>query len=159
MTSRTIAGSGRLFSGALALALFLPIAAWGHITVYPRESTAGAMEKYIVRAPTEGKLTSKSVVLEVPEGVTVEALAVPQGWTQEVKKEGARIVAITWMMDVKPGEFVEFSFVARNPRNKDQIVWNIKQHFSDGSVQDMTKGANGIRPAVVIKLTPMKTLQ
>ena len=96
---------------------------------------------------------------EVPEGATVEALAVPQGWKQEVKKEGERIVAITWFMDVKPGEFIEFSFVARNPRNKEQLVWKIKQHFSDGSVQDMTNGANGVSPSVVTKLTPVKTLQ
>jgi len=143
----------------LALAALVPIAAWAHISVVPRESTAGATEKYVVRAPTEGKLTSKSVVLEVPEGVTVEALAVPQGWKQEVKKEGERIVAITWLMDVKPGEFIEFSFVARNPRDKDRLVWNVKQHFSDGSVQDMTNGANGVRPSVVTKLTPIKTMQ
>ncbi len=32
---------------------------------------AGATEKYIVRVPTEGKVTTKSVELEVPEGVTV----------------------------------------------------------------------------------------
>jgi uncharacterized protein YcnI len=158
--NRAVKSTVRGFLGsAIALTLFVPVAAWGHITVLPRESTAGIEEKYIVRAPTEGQLTSKMVVLEVPEGVTIAAVAVPQGWKQEVKKEGNRIVGITWMMDVEPGQVVEFWFMARNPRDKEQVVWKIKQHFSDGSVQDMTNGANGVRPSVVTKLAPIKRAQ
>jgi uncharacterized protein YcnI len=127
--------------------------------VEPRESTAGATEKYIVRVPTEGDVTSKSVVLEIPEGIVVEALAIPQGWKHEVKKNGELIVSITWLMDIKPGEFIEFSFVARNPKNKKELIWKLKQHFSDGSVQDMTNGANGVRRSVVTKMKPIKTLR
>lgn len=140
-----------------ALICLLPIVAEAHITIWPRESTAGATEKYTLRVPTEGKVTTKSVELEVPEGVTVEALAVPQGWKQEAKRKDDRIVAVTWQMDVKPGEFVEFSFVARNPKDKDQIVWTLRQKFADGTVSDWTKGPNGIRPSSVTKLAPRKT--
>src|SRR5215211_5374566 len=119
-----------------AVICLLPILAEAHVTVWPRDSTAGATEKYTVRVPTEGKVTTKAVELEVPEAVVVEALAVPQGWKQDVKRKDDRIVAITWQMDVKPGEFAEFAFVARNPRDKDEIVWTLRHKFADGTVSD-----------------------
>lgn len=139
------------------LLCLLPFVAEGHVTVSPRESTLGATEKYIVRVPTEGKVTTKSVELEVPEGVIVEALAVPQGWKQEAKRKDDRIVTITWQMDVPPGEFVEFAFVARNPKEGERIVWTLRQKFADGTVSDWTKDAKGsIRPTAVTKLAPRK---
>ena len=134
----------------------VPAVSFAHVTISPRESMAGATEKYIVRVPTEGKVTTKSVELEVPEGVTVEAMAVPVGWKHELTKDGDRITAITWTMDVKPGEFVEFSFVARNPRDKTQLVWTLRQKFADGTVSDWTKGPNGTRPTAVTTLAPRK---
>ena len=140
----------------LGFTCIVPAVSFAHVTISPRESTAGATEKYIVRVPTEGKVTTKSVELEVPEGVTVEAMAVPVGWKHELKKDGDRITAITWTMDVKPGEFVDFSFVARNPRDKTQLVWTIRQKFADGTVSDWTKGPNGTRPTAVTTLAPRK---
>ena len=138
------------------LACVMQAISLAHVTISPRESMAGATEKYIVRVPTEGKVTTKSVELEVPEGVTVEAMAVPVGWKHELTKDGDRITAITWTMDVKPGEFVEFSFVARNPRDKTQLVWTLRQKFADGTVSDWTKGPNGTRPTAVKTLAPRK---
>ena len=143
---------------AASLILLIPMVAEGHISIWPRESTAGATEKYTLRVPTEGKVTTTSVDLEVPEGVTVETLAVPAGWKQDIKRQGDRITAITWNLAIKPGEFVEFSFIARNPKDKSQIVWKLRQHFADGSVADMTNTPTGVRPNATTKLTPIKTL-
>ena len=106
--------------------------------------------------PTDGKVATKSVELDVPEGVTVESMAVPAEWTHELKRDGDRITAITWRMDVKPGEFAEFSFVARNPRDKTQIVRTLRQRFADGAVSDWTKGPNGPRPTSMTTLAPRK---
>lgn len=144
--------------GAGTFALLLSAAAQAHVSITPRESTAGATEKYVVRVPTEGKVTTTSAELEVPEGVVVEVLAVPAGWKYDVKRQGERIVAITWQMDIKPGEFAEFSFVARNPRDKTQIVWTLRQRFADGTVTDWTTGPTGTRPTAVTKLAPIKTI-
>ena len=140
----------------VALSCFLPAAAMAHVSIWPRESNAGATEKYTVRVPTEGKVTTKSVELEVPEGVIVETMAAPAGWKYEVTRKDDRIVAIKWEMDVKPGEFVEFAFVARNPRDKEQVVWTLRQRFADGTVSDWTKSANGTYPTAVTKLIPRK---
>jgi uncharacterized protein YcnI len=142
---------------AAVATLSLPVTQQAHVSVSPQESTPGATVKYVVRVPTEGKVTTTSADLVVPEGVTVETLAIPMGWKQEVKRQGERIVAITWQMDIKPGEFAEFAFVARNPRDKDQLVWKLRQHFADGTVTDWTNGPNGIRPTAVTKLLPPRT--
>jgi uncharacterized protein YcnI len=72
----------------LALTLALSVVATtlsAHVTVWPRESRAGASEKYTVRVPTEGKVATTSVTLETPEGVTIAAVAAPAGWTYEAK--------------------------------------------------------------------------
>jgi uncharacterized protein YcnI len=141
--------------GVATLALMVPAVAHAHVTIWPRESSAGATEKYIVRVPTEGAVTTTAAELEVPDGVVVETLAMPAGWTHEVKRNGNRIVGITWKMDVKPGEFAEFAFVARNPRDRTEIVWTLRQHFADGTSSDWTKGPNGTRPTAVTKLAPI----
>src|SRR5215210_4912050 len=154
MTTNTV----RITMTATAFCMVLTATAQAHVSITPRESTAGATERYVVRVPTEGKVTTTGAELEVPEGVVVEVLAVPAGWKYDVKRQGERIVAITWQMDIKPGEFAEFAFVARNPRDKTQIVWTLRQRFADGTVSDWTKGNNGqIRPTAVTTLAPRKT--
>ncbi len=137
------------------LVLLAPAAASAHVSITPRESSPGATERYTVRVPTEGTVTTVGADLEVPEGVVVEVLSVPAGWKYDVKRKDDRIVAISWTMDIKPGEFMEFGFVARNPRgDQKQLVWQLRQRFADGTVTDWTKGPQGVRPTAVTNLTP-----
>jgi uncharacterized protein YcnI len=146
--------SVRLWVVAL-LAVIVPGVAQAHVSIWPRESMQGATERYTVRVPTEGKVTTVAAELEVPAGVVVEVVAMPRGWKHDVKRQGDRIVAITWTMDVPPGEFVEFGFVARNPREGTQIVWTLRQRFADGTVTDWTKGPQGLRPTAITRLAPI----
>lgn len=125
-----------------------------HITIAPTQSMAGATEKYTLRVPTEGKVATVAAELDVPEGVIVEAVAMPNGWKHEIKRQGDRITGIVWTLTIPPQEFVEFSFVARNPRDKAEVVWTLRQRFADGTVSDWTKGPNGVRPTSMTKLTP-----
>ena len=139
----------------LALAIVIPASASAHVSVWPRESRAGATEKYTVRVPNESKVASTALELEVPDGVTVETLAMPAGWKHEVKKKDDRIVGVTWTMTIPPGEFAEFSFIALNPLDGPRLVWTVRQRFADGTVEDFTKNARGeVRPTVVTTLTP-----
>src|SRR5688500_8792888 len=92
------------------------MAAAAHVTVWPRESAAGAYEKYTVRVPAEGAVATASVELQIPEGVAVVSMAAPAGFTYELKKAANRVVRIVWTMKINPGEFVELGFMARNPR-------------------------------------------
>jgi uncharacterized protein YcnI len=125
-----------------------------HITIAPMQSTAGGTEKYTLRVPTEGKVATVAAELDIPAGVVVEAVSVPNGWKYETKREGDRIVGIIWTMTIPPGEFAEFAFVARNPRDQTEIVWTLRQRFADGTVSDWTKGPNGIRATSMTKLVP-----
>ena len=143
--------------GLAAAALLVPALAQAHITIGPNQSMAGATEKYVMRVPTESKVATVGAELDVPEGVIVEAVAVPNGWKYEVTRKEDRIVKIKWTMNIPPGEFAEFAFVARNPRDKTEVVWGLRQIFADGKVEDFTKGPNGIRPTAVTKLTPRPT--
>jgi uncharacterized protein YcnI len=136
----------------LVLALLTPSVTHAHVSITPRESTHGATEKYTVRIPTEGKVATTAAELEVPEGVIVETMLAPAGFKYDVKRKDDRIVAITWQADVKPGEFIEVAFVARNPRQGKEIVWILRQRFADGTVTDWTNGPQGIRPTAVTRL-------
>lgn len=138
---------------ALTLALVVPTVVQAHVTISPRQSTQGATERYTVRIPTEGTVATTGAELEVPEGVIVEVLQMPAGWTYDVERAEDRIVAITWQLDVKPGEFAEVGFVARNPRQGTEIVWTLRQRFADGTVTDWTMAPNGtVRPTAVTQL-------
>ena len=139
-----------------ALTLLGPAIANAHVSIWPRESTAGATERYVVRIPTEGKVATVAADLEVPEGVLVQTLQAPAGWTYDVTRQNERIATIKWTMDVKPGEFIEVAFVALNPRDKTELVWKLRQHFADGTSTDWTTGPNGTRPTAVTKLAPRR---
>jgi uncharacterized protein YcnI len=137
---------------AAVVPLLLPGIAQAHTTIWPRSSTAGAMEKYTLRVPAESEVMSKGAEVDVPEGVIVQTIGAPAGWTYEVKRQDGRITSIRWHMDIKPGEFAEFSFVARNPANRGELVWKLREFFADGKVTDFTNGPDGIFPNAVVKL-------
>ena len=147
----------RLFIAGAAVVFVIPASARAHVSITPRESTPGATEKYTIRIPTEGKVATTAAELDVPEGVIIETFQAPAGWKYEVKRRDDRVVGVVWQVDVKPGEFIDVAFVARNPRDKTEIVWTLRQRFSDGTVTDWTKGPNGIRPTAVTKLVPLKS--
>jgi len=140
-----------------ALAMFIPAVAHAHVSITPRSSTAGATEKYTIRIPTEGKVATTGADIEFPEGVIVETIQAPAGWKYDLKRQDDRIVSMAIQADVKPGEFIEVAFVARNPRSGNRIVWTLRQRFADGTVTDWTKGPQGIRPTAVTDLAPQPT--
>jgi uncharacterized protein YcnI len=122
-----------------------------HVTVWPQESRAGAGERYTVRVPTEGKVTTTSVELEVPTDVVVSGVLVGAGYTYEVRRENDRIVAITWKQEIKPAEYGEFVFFARNPKAA-QIAWKVRQRYADGTSADWFGVEGDRRPASVTRL-------
>lgn len=122
-----------------------------HVTVWPRESRASAGERYTVRVPTEGKVTTTSVELEIPTDVMVTGILVGSGYTYETRREGDRIVAITWTQEIKPAEVAEFVFFARNPKSG-QIAWKARQRFADGTSADWVGVEGDRRPASVTRL-------
>lgn len=127
----------RALLSALAV-ISLSVALAAHVTIGPTESRLGASERYTMRVPTEGQVATIGVDLEVPEGVTVSYVLASGGWKSTVKREGNRIVAVSWTVDVPPAHFAELVFNARNPKEGTGIAWKVKQRFADGTSSDWT---------------------
>ncbi len=68
-------------------------------------------------------MTGQGIGKLVSVAAAVCAVVVP-AVVHELKRTGDRVTGISWSMNIKPGEFAEFSFVARNPRDKEQLVWD-----------------------------------
>jgi len=143
------------FAAVGVVTLLIPATAQAHVSITLFYKKTGTTEKYVIRIPTEGKVATTAAELDVPEGVVVETMQAPAGWKYEVKRAEDRIVSVVWQVDVKPGEFVEVAFVARNPRSGDKIVWILRQKFADGTTQNWTTAPNGTtRPTAVTQLLP-----
>ena len=132
--------------------LSLPSVTFAHVSVRPRESKAGAEERYTVRVPTEGTVATTHVQLEVPSGITVLEVLPHDGATFETAKQGDRITAITWRKEIAPKAAADFVFRAINPESGD-VVWKAHQYFKDGTTADWVGPAGDRRPASVTKLT------
>lgn len=146
-----------MFRRVLLIALLLPavsLPVLAHVTVWPRESHLGSYEKYVVRVPTEGKVATASVELQVPDGVAIVSIGAPNGYTYEVKRAGDRIVSVVWSMQIKPGEFAEFAFMARNPKEGTAIVWKAVQTAVDGTQTRWVGIKTEKHPASVTTLLP-----
>jgi uncharacterized protein YcnI len=141
-------------TGALVVVFTMTLSALplAHVTVRPRESKAGAEERYTVRVPTEGTVSTTMVRLEVPAGVIVLDVEKTNDATVETEKQDDRIVSITWKKEIKPKEAAEFAFRARNPESHEEIAWKAHQQFADGTVADWVGAAGDRRPAAITKL-------
>ena len=128
-------------------------AAQAHVSVRPRESKPGATEKYIVRVPTEGKVATTSVEVEIPRGVMIDSVDPADGVTSDLKREGGRIVSITWTVSIEPGANRELTFTAKNPSEGTEIVWKAHQRYADGTSSEWVGAAGTRQPAPLTKLT------
>ena len=135
-----------------ACVIFSAAVADAHVTVLPRESHAGMEQRYTVRVPTEGEITTTSVELEIPVGVVVTEVVPGEGYSFDVRREGDRIVAITWKREIPPKQSAEFVFVARNPKAA-EIAWKARQRFADGTSADWVGVQGDRRPASVTRLS------
>ena len=143
-----------------AIAAFIVFAASSlsaHVTVTPRESRAGATERYTVSVPTEGQVTTTSVELEIPAGVTVTEVVSGAAYTFDTRSEGGRIVAITWKQQIPPKARGEFAFVARNPTAAGPVPWKARQRFADGTSADWVGVEGDRRPASVTTVTSSRS--
>ena len=142
----------RTFMAVLVVTLVASVAQ-AHVSVRPRESKPGATEKYIVRVPTEGKVATTSVELDIPQGVTIESVEPMDGVKADMKREGGRVVSITWTIAIEPGANRELGFTAKNPSDGTEISWKAHQRYADGTSSEWVGAAGTRQPAPVTKLT------
>jgi uncharacterized protein YcnI len=122
--------------------------AYAHVRVSPTESQAGAEQIYTVRVPTEGKIATSAVVLEIPDGVSV--ISAQDG---AVSTGQGKAMSITWTAQIPPGQSQLFTFEAINPVSGQQIVWKARQRYADGTSRDWVEEPSSKSPASITRLT------
>jgi uncharacterized protein YcnI len=128
---------------------------YAHVVVQPRQSSAGATEKYRMRVPNERAVATVRLEIDFPNAVEISAVDEKPGWTLEVKKDTAgKIIGAIWSgARLAPREVVEFIFTARNPTSETKLVWNVIQIYEDDTRSEWT-GAEGSRtPASVTTIS------
>ena len=152
MSRTTIA----LAAATAAAALALPAAAQAHVTVNPREGTAGAFTKLDIRVPNErSNASTVKVQLQLPDGfafasyepradwrvrVTRERLATPIQTEDGEITEGVK--RMTWTGDgtglgrIAPGQFFEFPISVQIPESAagKTLTFKAIQTYSNGEV-------------------------
>ena len=132
-----------------ATAVLTVNAAYGHVTVRPMESAAGASEKYTMRVPTERNVPTVRIEIQFPDAVTVSSIEPKAGWKIEERKNASgKIVSAILTGSIPPRETAEFSFVARNPDEETAVSWKVIQIYEDGSKSEWVD-AGGRSPASV----------
>lgn len=121
-----------------------------HAVVFPRQSTTGGYEKYVLRVPNEKAVATTRVELRFPAGLRVTSFAEVPGWTLEVVMDSAKaITAAVWTGTLPPQRFIEFPFVAANPKADTKLAWPAYQTYADGERVEWTGPEGSKRPASV----------
>ena len=138
----------QLFLVSLAMLAVAPNAARAHAVVFPKKSTPGAYEKYVLRVPNEKNVPTTRVEIRFPAELRVVSFTDVAGWTlQEVKDSSGRITGAIWTGTLAPERFVEFPFVGVNPSEDTRLVWPAFQTYADGERVDWTGPEDSKRPA------------
>ena len=132
------------------LAVAVPTLSWAHAVVFPRQSTTGGYEKYVLRVPNEKAVATTRVEIHFPAGLRVTSFADVPGWQLEVVTDSAKaITAAIWTGNLPPQRFVEFPFVAANPKTDTKLEWPAYQTYADGERVEWTGPEGSKRPASV----------
>jgi len=121
------------------LAMIVPAVALAHAVVYPKTSRPGAYEKYVLRVPNERDVPTIRVELHFPEGLRVVSFSDVPGWNLQVLTDSAKaIIGAVWTGVLPKERFVEFPFVAVNPKESTSLSWPTIQTYQGGEVVNWT---------------------
>ncbi|AHG92245.1 nuclear export factor GLE1 (plasmid) [Gemmatirosa kalamazoonensis] len=135
----------RALALGVALLLAAPALALAHAVVFPKTSTPGAYERYVLRVPNEKTVPTVRVEIRFPADVRVTAFEDVPGWQLQVLTDSAkRVVGAVWTGVLPPQRFVELPFVAANPKASTRLVWPAYQTYADGERVEWT-GAEGTK--------------
>lgn len=139
---------------AILLLLLFPASLGAHAVVQPAEAPPGAYQRYVLRVPTEREVATTRVEIRFPADVTVVSFADVPGWELEVVTDSTgRIVGAAWTGTLPPQRFVEFPFVAVNPREDVTIAWPVIQTYAGGEVVEWIGPEDSDTPASVTRVT------
>jgi len=124
---------------ALAGILVAPSIVFAHAVVFPKTSKPGAYEKYVLRVPNERDVPTIKVELHFPGGLRVVSFGDVAGWKLQVLTDSAqRVTGATWTGGLPKERFVEFPFVAVNPKDSTSLAWPTYQTYEGGERVEWT---------------------
>jgi uncharacterized protein YcnI len=133
---------------AVGLSLVVTSTANAHAVVYPKTSKVGGHEKYVLRVPNEKNTPTLRVEIRFPAGLRVTAFEDVPGWQLEVLTDSAKhVTGAVWTGSLPPQRFVEFPFVAANPKEAVKLVWPAFQTYADGQRVEWTGPEGSKAPA------------
>ena len=154
LSSRRAGATMRIAAATVALVLAIPAIVLAHAVVFPRASAPGAYERYVLRVPNERKELTTKVEMRFPPEVRVTSFSDVQGWQLEIVRDSAsRIVGAIWTGSLAPEHFVEFPFVAVNPKTGSEIHWPAFQTYANGDRVEWTGAEGSKSPASVTTLS------
>jgi uncharacterized protein YcnI len=119
--------------------LVAPSIVFAHAVVFPKTSTPGAYEKYVLRVPNERDVPTLKVELHFPEGLRVVSFGDVPGWKLQVLTDSAqRVTGAVWTGVLPKERFVEFPFVAVNPKDSTSLSWPTYQTYEGGERVEWT---------------------
>ena len=119
--------------------LIAPALAFAHAVVFPKTSTPGAYEKYVLRVPNERDVPTLKVELHFPVGLRVVSFSEVAGWKLQVLTDSAqRIIGAIWTGILPKERFVEFPIVAVNPKDSTSLAWPTYQTYEGGERVEWT---------------------
>jgi uncharacterized protein YcnI len=123
----------------LAAILVAPSIVFAHAVVFPKTSKTGAYEKYVLRVPNERDVPTLKVELHFPEGLRVVSFGDVPGWKLQVLTDSAqRVTGAIWTGVLPKERFVEFPFVAVNPKDSTSLTWPTYQTYEGGELVEWT---------------------
>jgi uncharacterized protein YcnI len=119
--------------------LVAPSILFAHAVVFPKTSTPGAYEKYVLRVPNERDVPTLKVELHFPQGLRVVSFGDVPGWKLQVLTDSAqRVMGAVWTGVLPKERFVEFPFVAVNPKDSTSLFWPTYQTYEGGERVEWT---------------------
>jgi uncharacterized protein YcnI len=113
--------------------LVAPSLVFAHAVVFPKTSAPGAYEKYVLRVPNERDVSTIKVEIRFPEALRVVSFGDVPGWKLQVLADSTqRITGAVWTGVLPKERFVEFPFVAVNPKDSTSVIWPTYQTYEGG---------------------------
>jgi hypothetical protein len=138
----------KLFRWMLCIALLTPSIARAHAVVFPKTSSGGAYERYVLRVPNEKDTATTRVEIRFPEGLRIVSFTDVPGWQlEEIRDSANAVIGAVWTGSLPPERFVEFPFIAVNPKSHTTLVWMAYQTYASGEKVDWTGPKGSKRPA------------
>jgi uncharacterized protein YcnI len=151
---RRVHSVSRVVAATTALILAIPAMVLAHAVVFPKASAPGAYERYVLRVPNERNIATTKVEMRFPTDVRVTSFSDVPGWQLEVLRDSAsRIVGAVWTGSLAPERFMEFPFVAVNPKTGTEVHWPAYQTYANGEKVEWTGAEGSKSPASVTTLS------